>query len=407
MAVAALRFRAAATSEARRTTYFHIRRPAGTLPALDGLRAIAIVLVLFRHAVRPFHPEGAPLLPLGRWDLATPLVNGWMGVDLFFVLSGFLIAHHIRRRYGRRSDAGALRDYLMRRALRIVPAYYAVLLLAVSGAFPLYPVAPDDLGRRLGYHMLFMQDYLPADILVVFWSLGVEEKFYLLAPVLLTATFALRRRWMRYAALGALALTPSLLRAQTWLGSPPGLDYESFFALFRSPFHLSFDGLAVGMLCALVYGDRAQLGWTRVRPVTSALFWSGAILVGGLLCATPLLAVIGPFQAVALQAVLALGMGAMVLGVALGGGPQNALGARALFVVSTLSYALYLVHYALIPGVLAALAATLDLTHLPRALQLTLFLPPYLLVSFAVAAALHYAVEKPFLLLRQRHPARA
>lgn len=406
MAVAALRLRAQGAAWSAGAGYLRMERAPGALPELDGLRALAIVLVLLRHAVRPFHPEVAPLLPLGPWDAATPLENGWMGVDLFFVLSGFLITHHICRRYGAGLDRRGAADYFRRRALRIVPAYYAVLLLAAAGAFPLYPVAPEHLGRRVGYHLLFMQDYLPSDIVVVFWSLGVEEKFYLLAPVFLTGVLACRRRALQYVAVAVLALLPMALRALARATAPPSLGYDDFFMLFRSPFHLSFDGLAVGMLCALLYRDRAHLAWAR-RPVADGLFWIGAAVVGYLLLARPLLFEIDLFATVFLQALLALGMGAVLLGLVLGGGPRAGLRPYALFVVSKLAYALYLVHYALIPGVLGALGAVLPLAALPRALQLAAFLPFYLALSFAAALVLHYAVEKPFLLLRDRRPAYA
>jgi peptidoglycan/LPS O-acetylase OafA/YrhL len=78
-------------------------RGAESIAELDGLRALAILFVLFRHGVRPFWREGEALYPLGGWDAGIPLINGWAGVDLFFVLSGFLITHHICGRY-RRQD---------------------------------------------------------------------------------------------------------------------------------------------------------------------------------------------------------------------------------------------------------------------------------------------------------------
>ena len=65
-----------------------------------------------------------------------------------------------------------------------MPAYYAVLLIVAFGLVSFYPVPAENWGFRLAYHLLFLQDYLPADFNVVFWSLGVEEKFYLLAPFL-------------------------------------------------------------------------------------------------------------------------------------------------------------------------------------------------------------------------------
>ena len=83
-------------------------------------------------------------------------MNGWMGVDLFFVLSGFLITTHICRRYDGRITRAGLKDYLTRRVLRIVPAYYAVLFVAVLGLIPLYRVDEATLGIRIAYHMLFL-----------------------------------------------------------------------------------------------------------------------------------------------------------------------------------------------------------------------------------------------------------
>ena len=65
----------------------------------------------------------------------------------------------------------ALGTYLAKRALRIVPAYYAVLLVVAAGLVPLYAVPQDVLAIRIAYHALFLQDYLPANIVVVFWSL--------------------------------------------------------------------------------------------------------------------------------------------------------------------------------------------------------------------------------------------
>jgi len=384
------------------TSYFRMTRPASSIPELDGLRALAIVLVLFRHAVVPFRRSGVPLLPIAGWDAATPLVNGWMGVDLFFVLSGFLITHHIVRRYRGAFDRRSAGDYLTRRALRIVPAYYAVLLLAAAGAIPSYAVEGEDLGRRVLYHMLFMQDYLTADILVVFWSLGVEEKFYLLAPLLLVGVLRARRPAIQYGIIATVALLPTFFRWQVSLTIAPGLDYPLYFHFFRSAFHLSFDGLAMGMLCALLYRDRERWSWLRDARIASALFWTGAASTTWLLAATPLYDEISVFDEVYLGGVLALGMSGMLLGLALGGGPRQWFRPRGLFVISTLSYSLYLTHYALIPAVQALVNGVVDSAGTSPLARLAAFLPVYLAMSCAAAALLHYLVEKPFLMLRDR-----
>jgi len=380
--------------------YLRMDATAGALPELDGLRALAIVLVLFRHAVVPFRPEGMALVPIAGWDAATPLVNGWMGVDLFFVLSGFLITHHLCRRYGGVLDRRSWGDYLVRRALRIVPAYYAMIAVVAAGLVPLYAVESRTLADSIGHHLLFMQDYLGSDLLVVFWSLGVEEKFYLLAPLVLAGALAVRTPTLQYALVCTLALLPMLFRWIVARETPAGIAYPMYFQLFRSPFHLGFDGLAMGMLCALVYRDRARWPLLQSRRTSGAIFWAGTAIVGSLLVTTPLFDTIDVFDEVPLGAVLAVGMSGMLLGLALGGGPSAWFRGRRLFVVSKLSYTLYLVHYALIPAATAlADAAFGEATRSPLA-RFALFLPIYLALSFVGAAVLHYLVEKPFLVLR-------
>ncbi len=353
------------------------------IPALDGLRALAILLVMARHGVRPFwSAEG--LMPLGPWDAAIPLLNGWIGVDLFFGLSGFLIARHILDRI----EGGGFRpgDYLKRRALRIGPAYVGALLVAVSGIVPFYGVAQDQLSLRVIYHLLFLQDYLPSDIVVAFWSLGVEEKFYLLAPVLVLTALRLDGGW-RWTALAALAAMPGLMRLTTHLASPGIAGYEAYFETFRSPFHMTFDGMVAGTICAFIARKDAVS-----RPLAHGLFWLGALPILGLVAATPLLEAPGPFAKILLPALLAAGTGAMILGLVSSGGP--AFFRAAIFTqVARLSYSLYLVHMMTIP--LAYLTA--ERLAGPGLAGFLVFLPIYGTLSAGAAALLHGLVERPFL----------
>lgn len=381
--------------------YLRIERGPNALAELDGLRAIAILLVLARHAVRPFCEAASPLLPIGGWDAAAPLLNGWVGVDLFFVLSGFLIARHLLARLGS-PDRLAVGAYLTKRALRIVPAYYAVLLLVAAGLVPLYPVPPDALGLRLGYHALFLQDYLPANIVVVFWSLGVEEKFYLLAPLLLAAVLALRRPESQLAAVVALALLGPAFRTASAL-LHPGIDqYGPFFHTFRSPFHACLDALMIGVACALLYHHRARLAWLR-HPATAAWMLGGGIaLAGWLLLAAPMLAQIDAFDKIVQPLLIALAAGAILAGLVLRGRPVPALRGPSFLVLARLSYALYLVHLPLIPGLLWLLDGPLGLAEAAPALRFAAFLPLFTCASLLAAALLHYLIEKPFLLLKDR-----
>lgn len=389
--------------------YLSLARDGDTIAALDGLRAAAILLVLARHAVMPFRNDGDLGYEISGWDLMTPLVNGWIGVDLFFVLSGFLISHGIvRRRMNFR-----LGRYLARRALRIVPAYYAMLAIAAAGLIPFYAVAPDMLGFRVLYHALFLQDYLPSDIVVAFWSLGVEEKFYIAAPFVLLPLLALRHRGFQYAALGALILTPLAFRLNLLAGGAEITDYETFFRTLRSPFHRGFDGLAVGAATALLWRDRKRFAWLTTGRGAETLMWGGLGIVGWLWLSAPLLDWIDPFDRTLLQLVLAIGFGAILLGVILvqewsehardpiSGAIVRALSAPILKPVAILSYSLYLVHMTVIPGARLTANALLGANIGTTALEFAVFLPIYLLLSLIGALLLYFFVERPFLRLRE------
>jgi len=150
------------------------------VPALDGIRGIAILLVLIDH-LAPYAP-----VSWGIWRLA--MGAGWVGVDLFFVLSGFLITGILLRTKAASNRASS---FYARRALRIFPIYYLVLLIAFSIAGHsawLRSNLPSP-AFRITYFAylqnLFMYHgpgFIPTNILGHFWSLAVEEQFYLVWP---------------------------------------------------------------------------------------------------------------------------------------------------------------------------------------------------------------------------------
>ena len=92
--------------------------------------------------------------------------------------------------------------------MRILPAYYVVLGVAAAGWIPFFAVDADLLGLRVIYHALFLQDYLPSNIVIAFWSLGVEEKFYIAAPFVLVPLLRLNRHGLQYGIVAALILPP-------------------------------------------------------------------------------------------------------------------------------------------------------------------------------------------------------
>jgi peptidoglycan/LPS O-acetylase OafA/YrhL len=175
------------------------RRSGDYLPALDALRAFAVTAVVIEHSRSP------------EWTWATPVGAGGLGVKIFFVLSGFLITRILLRERlaaGRRAESPmtVLRRFYARRALRILPLFYAVLLtLAVTMPVEIHESLPWHLAYAGNFFNAVRGEWLgPASH---FWSLAVEEQFYLLWPlvVLLVPVRALPGVLMAAIAIGPLS----------------------------------------------------------------------------------------------------------------------------------------------------------------------------------------------------------
>ena len=128
--------------------YFEIGKKAGKFQFLDGLRAIAILLVLMRHIVHYWPNEITNISTLGF------AFNGWLGVDLFFVLSGFLIFHHLIEKWPKSGKSDYLKRYFIKRGLRILPLYIAIILLVSFGLIPFYQPVSEITHQVISYHIL-------------------------------------------------------------------------------------------------------------------------------------------------------------------------------------------------------------------------------------------------------------
>ena len=364
--------------------YFTFEKKAGDNAWLDLVRAIAIVLVLARHGYRAIATPSDPVAP---WQAF--LLNGWVGVDLFFVLSGYLISQHLLR-HGIGTGRFEFGRYVAVRALRIVPAYLAVMGLIVASAFPFYVIDGNLLGIRVGYHFLFLQDYLPSNINVVFWSLGVEEKFYLIAPALVW--FALSRGSVA-SSLSVIfclfALSP-VCRAVTYMVQPGPLSYEVFFQLLRSPFHMTLEPLMIGVAIAIA----RHAGAFAPSPQRGArLIVIAVIALTAFLASSDFMRSINSFDVIAQPPIIAGLCGLLTLGAVMMGKTRLPF-EPPVRVVARLSYSLYLVHYPLVPLALV-IAKTGEYPSL-------LFWTAYLGLSTACACLLHFSVEKPFLILKSK-----
>ncbi len=135
------------------------------------------------------------------------------------------------------------------------------------------------------------------------------------------------------------------------------------------------------------------------------MFWSGAALFAAIVGFVPLLDRIGFFDKVPLQSLLSIGAGLLLLGLVFKGGPGRLFRSRPALLLSRLAYCLYLVHLALLPMAQAFCESLGGFDGLSRGAQFLVFLPPYLVIATVAALILHYGVEKPFLLLRERRRA--
>ena len=207
--------------------------------ALDGLRGIAIGLVLWHHLLATYLPVGRGSW-LGWLRAGTGLA--WCGVDLFFVLSGFFIGGIL---IDRRDSPRLARVFYLRRAVRIMPLYYVTLVVTllaivvrVPGAY--HEFAPWVYATFLTNFALahtHTWDWLPLSVL---WSLAIEEQFYLTAPWVVRVISPSRLPWLA----AGLALGAWMARGILLLWFPSG----NFAAHVLMP--LRMDGLALGALVA-------------------------------------------------------------------------------------------------------------------------------------------------------------
>lgn len=236
------------------------------LPALDGVRGLAIVLVLISHLMLFNDKTGSRFGD----SLAALRGLGWTGVDLFFVLSGFLITGIL---YDTLNDPHYFRSFYMRRFLRIFPLYYGFLLFMillghwthVHWGGRQYVLLTYTQNTTLWFPVTDFHPGVWAD-LDHFWSLAVEEQFYLFWPLLV---FLVRGRRGLIALALALSGCALLLRITMYLH---GASPLTIFML--TPCRM--DSLLLGGCAALVL--RGNSGWIPYRWLMPIVFASVAII---------------------------------------------------------------------------------------------------------------------------------
>ncbi len=247
-------------------------RPEGRIRELDGLRGLAIVLVVLLHYVKDGVTGTGALYSLGL----APLRLAGTSVDLFFVLSGFLIGGNLLN--VKRSDT-YFRTFYLRRFYRILPVYFLWLLLFACGLALADPRMKGMFNQTLPLwsYPLFLQNFAMAiqgtygaQWVMITWSLAVEEQFYLILPL------AIRRldgKRMLYLSIVAIVCAP-LVRSVLWFAGYPLAAYVLL--------PCRGDSLGAGVLLALLVRRPEALAWlerNRVRLYgTLVLLWCGTFV---------------------------------------------------------------------------------------------------------------------------------
>ena len=334
-------------------------------PALDGLRAVAIVLVFLSHAHVPMF-DGA-----------------FYGVDLFFVLSGYLITSLLLKEYQQSGRLNYGRFYL-RRFLRLGPALLLFLAVYWLVAPQLWPDDAHLVTQDVVVSGLYLADYGIAffdspDSLLHMWSLAVEEHYYLIWPpllALLLSQVTRRRLWLPVLLLTVLMFVWRMY----WIVQGQQEFYEVFFR-----FDTRATGMLLGSLLAVfamhcpggmeaLYARRKYLLWTlpAVPFLIAGYEWGdmGALLWGG--------------------TVVELAAAAIIIAVSQHRGTlYDMLSLPGLVWLGRISYGIYLWHYPIV-RVLRA--------HMPWEMVIVLGLP----ISTALAALSFYTIERWALRLRDR-----
>jgi len=344
------------------------------IPSLDGMRGGAFLLVFFGHA-----------LPAALLRFVPPA----FGVTVFFVLSGYLITTLLRKEFDK-SGTVSLRDFYFRRALRILPPFYIVLALssllthvhAVEGQVALPAIGAYVLHAANYWHIYRGLDGIPGGT-SVYWSLSVEEHFYLLFPLLYWGM----RRW-RLSARQQLGVIVGLCAAVlVWRGVLSGVLHADHERIYRGS-DTRVDSILAG--CALaVYGnpvlDRSRISDRTWKWVLLPLGVAALVLTS--VWRQPLFqdAIKGSLQAAALIPLFVVAIRCPKWG------PMRLFNTRFMAFIGLLSYALYLSHRTVLMVVENWITSNVAL-QTPIALG----------IAVAFCYGLHVFVEAPCAQLRKR-----
>lgn len=360
--------------------------PRAYYPALDILRGLAIIIVVLYH----------------NFDNVPFFRFGWLGVDLFFALSGFLITDLLLKS---RDSQYYFRNFYIRRFLRIFPLYYLVLALF----FTLSPILFSEKGPETTFTyydenkvwfwshfqnwLLVHKGPAPVPFLSHFWSLAIEEQFYLFWPLLLF--FIKKLNVLRNVIIGLIA-TAIIIRITTWMASPH--EVEAFYC---STF-TRMDSLLMGCLLAVHMKQGFEVPKWLIKTITAGficLIAASLLLFGNLRQDNLLFPTIGYSLTAAfftcMLYVLLKKEESLV----------NILSKmKPLSFIGRISYGMYVYHIPIYLVLGALLSEPLKLQIGSNALTALIISALSVILTIAASAASFYIVERPILNLKKHFP---
>lgn len=363
---------------------------------VTGLRAVAVLWVLIYHTWGvSAGPRVTIPLPAGaNLGLSSIFKMGFLGVDIFFVISGFLLTLPWLKPRQDSNFINLIRSFYTRRILRITPAYYTILLVMLYLSLFGFQKIPTT--GNIVSHLFFLNDFLnQAIIRGVFWTLSVEMSFYLVLPLIMHT----RKSKYWTITVGLMAVSAIVFRIVLIYQYHPEFNTGEAvnFNNVRYIHTLAgrFDEFAIGMVCAYLYHEkRIPKNWGN------ALFTFGIVVLfvivniyarkGDILREAPIGYVILPTM-------IAIAAGLIISGAVVGGPlPNRILGSSTMIFIGTISYSVYLWHTIVLDALYQA-----ELLNAVQGITRLIYAFLYSVVPIILLSSISYWwIERPFLEIR-------
>ncbi|NOQ16141.1 MAG: acyltransferase family protein [Methyloprofundus sp.] len=378
-------------------------------PFIDGLRAISIIWIIAMHTLWMFgyFLDKQAFIEFSTRTELGPFFQGHLAVDTFFVISGFLIGYYLFSEY-RQKQTLQLQRFYLRRALRLLPAYFAVMLLVAMAA-------PINL-HNIWANIFYINNFLPVteQFMPWTWSLAIEEQFYILLPCLI---LVIGRSKHTLFILTLIFLMSFIVRfaisyynqLQLPLALHEVIDQQQMFHYFDVIYDKSYSrygGLIVGVIVAYLSVYTQAVTFLKTHHGIRLGLWWLSLLLLALYISTP----INEIKAGVLESAYIIALVRNVFSLAIGYSILyslcverqswliNCLSSRFWYPFAQLSYSAYLLHLIVITFCAQYLYPDMHLSFIAL-LGLILLM---LVVTFSTALLIYLSIEKPMIELRNK-----